>query len=239
MESTDCPVSGANGEHGVGRRVMDRDVDEILDQQLPWDSLQGKTVLVTGAGGMIPSYVVRTLLALNDRTDIGIRVIGLVRSIEKARLLLADVIGRTDFSLVGQDVSAPLLFDGPIDIVVHGASPARPSLHSVSPVDTIRANVQGAFNLLDLCMARPGGRFVLMSSAEVYGKQSADKPLLTEDDYGAVDILNPRASYTEGKRAAETIAASYRAQFGIPGDDRAIRPRLRSGDAARRRPRPG
>jgi nucleoside-diphosphate-sugar epimerase len=55
-----------------------------------------------------------------------------------------------------------------------------------------------------------------MSSAEVYGQRADDGSLVAEDDYGSVDILNPRACYTEGKRAAETIAVSYHAQYGVP-----------------------
>ncbi|UNK71047.1 NAD-dependent epimerase/dehydratase family protein [Microbacterium sp. H1-D42] len=204
------------GEFDANIRVIDRDVDEILANDLPWDSLRGKTVLVTGASGMIPSYVVRTLLALNLRRDAGMRVIGLVRNEAKARTLLDDILDREDFTLLAQDVTAPLDLNSSVDIVVHGASPARPSLHSASPVDTIRANVEGTFRLLDLCVEAGHGHFVLMSSAEVYGQRADDGSLVAEDEYGSVDILNPRASYTEGKRAAETIATSYRAQYGIP-----------------------
>ncbi|GAA1229125.1 nucleoside-diphosphate-sugar epimerase [Microbacterium phyllosphaerae] len=194
--------------------VVDGDVLEILSNDLPWHELDGRTVLVTGAAGMIPSYAVRVLLALNDQRDAGIRVLGLVRDAEKARALLSDVIDRDDFTLITQDVTAPLDLDGPVDVVIHGASPARPSLHAATPVTTIRANVQGTFNLLDLCV--PSGRFVLMSSAEVYGQRADGGSLVAEDQYGAVDILSPRSSYTEGKRAAETIAVSYHAQYGIP-----------------------
>ncbi|MCS3443277.1 NAD-dependent epimerase/dehydratase family protein [Microbacterium phyllosphaerae] len=201
-------------ERSPSSPVIDRDMSEVLANDLPWHELDRKTVLVTGAAGMIPSYVVRVLLALNDRRDAGIRVFGLVRNREKAEALLPDLLERDDFTLIVQDVAEPLTVDVPVDVVIHGASPARPSLHAAAPVTTIRANVQGTFALLDLCI--PAGRFVLMSSAEVYGQRADDGSLVTEDQYGAVDILNPRSSYTEGKRAAETIAVSYHAQHGIP-----------------------
>lgn len=194
---------------------MTRDTREILASDLPWDSLKGARVLVSGASGMIPAYVVRTLLALNDAQAAGIEVVGLVRSEGKAREILSDVVDRPDFSLVVHDVSEPLTLDDPVDVVIHGASPARPSLHAAAPVTTIRANVQGAINLLEVCVAS-SARFVMMSSAEVYGQRVDDGSLVAEDEYGVVDILNPRACYTEGKRAAETIAASYHAQHGVP-----------------------
>lgn len=195
--------------------TMDRDIQDILASALPWRELHGTTVVVTGASGMIPSYAVRVLLALNDRDDAGIHVVGLVRSEAKARKLLSDIVDRPDFTLLHHDVAAPLELQRPVDLVIHGASPARPALHSASPVDTIRANVQGTFNLLELCIPR-SAPFVMMSSAEVYGQRADDGSLVAEDEYGVVDILNPRSCYTEGKRAAETIAVSYHVQYGIP-----------------------
>lgn len=201
---------------GLTSATVARDVSELIAADLPWDSLAGKTVLVSGASGMIPAYAVYTLLALNDSRDLELTVVGLVRNIARAQAALGIDVARPDLVLVEGDVTEPITLDRKVDIVIHGASPARPSLHAGSPVDTIRANVEGTFNLLDLCVANDNAHFVLMSSAEVYGQQPDDGALVSEDSYGAVDILNPRACYTEGKRAAETIAVSYRAQYGVP-----------------------
>lgn len=193
--------------------VLDLDVREILARDLPWHRLNGKAVLVTGAGGMIPSCVVRALVALNDEFDAGIRVTGLVRSAQRARAALGAIVERADFHLLQQDVTEPLALSGQVDLVVHGASPARPALHASQPVQTIRANLEGTINLLEACVGS-GAAFVLMSSAEVYGAV-AGTGLISESDYGSVDILNPRSCYTEGKRAAEALAAAYHAQYGI------------------------
>ncbi|MFI8631139.1 NAD-dependent epimerase/dehydratase family protein [Microbacterium sp. NPDC077663] len=200
----------------TGSATIDGDIGEIIGQPLPWEKLAGATVLVTGAAGMIPSYAVFTLLGLNDARDAGITVLALVRDLDKARRLMGPVAERDDLVLVQGDVRERIVLDRTVDLVIHGASPARPALHAASPVDTIRANVTGTFGLLDLCVASEGARFVMMSSAEVYGQRVSDGSLVAEDEYGSVDILNPRASYTEGKRAAETIAVSYHAQYGVP-----------------------
>lgn len=199
----------------LARPVIRRDVQEILNRALPWEKLFGTTVLVTGASGMLPSYTVYTLLALNDRYDAGITVRGLVRNEAKARAILAGALDRPDFELITQDVSTPLELAGPLDYVVHGASAARPALHGTDPVGTIKANLLGTLNLLDLCVAKRSRGFVLMSSAEVYGAQPAGTELIGEESYGGFDILDPRACYSEGKRAAETICAVYQAQHGI------------------------
>lgn len=195
--------------------VIQRDLGEILGRDVPWDRLSGATVLVTGASGMLPSYALYSLLALNDRHGAGITVHGLVRNEAKARRQLADVLGRPDFRLVVQDVSEPLALPGPLDYVIHGASAARPALHGTEPVATIKANLLGVFRLLDLCVTKRSSGLVLMSSAEVYGTQPPGAGLIDEQSYGGFDILNPRACYAEGKRGAETICASYQTQFGI------------------------
>lgn len=194
--------------------VIAQDVARILDADLPWTQLRGAHVLVTGASGMLPSYVVYTLLALNDRFDAGITVHGLVRNEAKARSILAPVLDRPDMHLLVQDVAEPVRIDGDLDLVVHGASAARPALHSQDPVGTMRANLLGTMSLLDLSVAH-GSRFVLMSSAEVYGSQPPEISLIDEHSYGGLDILSPRSSYSEGKRAAETLCAAYAAQHGL------------------------
>ncbi len=186
---------------------MSIDIDEILGRDLPWKDLHGKTVLVTGASGMLPSYALRTLLALNDRQEAGITVHALVRNETKARRLLADVLDRPDVKLIVQDVPQPVTWSGPLDYVIHGASPARPVLHGTDPVTTIRASLLGPDNLLALAVANQSKGFVLMSPAEVYGAQPPETTLIDEQSYGGFDILNPRACYAEGKRAAEALAA--------------------------------
>lgn len=164
---------------------------------------------------MLPSYTTYVLLALNDRRHLGLRVVGMVRSEEKARAALGRVLGRPDFELMVHDAATPLPRSRAFDWIIHGGSPARPSLHRADPVSTVKANVLGTFNLLELALASNSRRFVLMSSAEVYGAQPPGTELIGEQSYGGIDILNPRACYSEGKRAAETIAASYQAQYGI------------------------
>ncbi len=201
--------------------VIDADVKQIIGHDIPWQILDNTTVLVTGANGMLPSYAVHTLLGLNDSRGAGIRVVGLVRNEQKARRILGPILDRPDFRLLATDVTRLTSFDGPLDLVIHGASAARPALHAADPVSTIRANIVGSFNLLDLCVAKGTRRFVLMSSSEIYGTQPASVRLIPEDSYGGFDILNPRASYSEGKRAAETIASVYAAQYGV--DARIVR----------------
>ena len=197
------------------RPVIEADVAEILANDLPWQRLHNARVLVTGASGMLPSYVCHTLLGLNDAGGAGVTVYALVRNEAKARQVLGPIVNRPDFTLVVSDVSSFMGESLEFDHVVHGASAARPALHAADPVSTIKANLLGTFNLLDRCVATGARSFALMSSAEVYGQQPEGTTLIGENSYGGFDILNPRACYSEGKRAAETICASYAKQYDM------------------------
>ena len=195
----------------LDNRIITEDIERITGEDLPWEAFRGATVLVTGASGMIPSYVVYTMLGLNDSMGMGIKVLALVRNEEKARRIFGGLLERSDIQLIAQDVSVPVEYDGDIDYIFHGGSAARPREHSAAPTSTIRANLVGTFNLLDLAVKAHSKAFVLMSSSEVYGKVSSDIDKIKEDDYGYLDCLNPRSCYSEGKRAAETICASFMA----------------------------
>lgn len=204
----------------LNNSVIGEDIARILAEELPWEEFRESTVLVTGASGMIPSYVVYTMLGLNDTRGMGIKVLALVRNEAKARGIFKDILSRPDIELVVQDVTEPLLTDEPVDYIFHGAGPARPKQHKSAPTATIKANILGTINLLELAAAKKSKAFVLMSSSEVYGKTDAraegqDGFMIGESDYGYLDCLDPRACYSEGKRAAETICASYMAQYGI------------------------
>ena len=190
-------------------RIIDEDIANILSENLQWNELEGATVLVTGASGMIPSYVVYTLLGLNDTRGLGIKVLALVRNEKKARHVFGDILDRDDITLFVQDVAADINIDGPVDYIFHGASSARPKEHKAAPTSTIKANLIGSFNLLDIAVEKKTKAFILMSSSEVYGQPAADLKSISESDFGYLDCLNPRACYSEGKRAAETICASY------------------------------
>lgn len=195
--------------------IINEDVDRIISEDLNWDSFKNKSVLITGASGMIPSYILYSLLDLNDSKNMGIKIHALVRNEEKAKRILGDIINRSDVNLIVQDVSSPVKIDGAVDFIFHGGSPARPSEHNAAPTSTIKANLLGTINLLDLAVEKKSSAFVLMSSSEVYGKVSEDVDSISENDYGFLDCLNPRSCYSEGKRAAETVCASYAAQYGI------------------------
>lgn len=156
----------------------------------------GKTVVITGATGLIGSELVDMFTAA------GAEVISAVRNTAKAK-------GR----YVKYDAAAPLEFDFKADIVIHAACSAHPMAYSTDPAGTMRSNITGTMNLLDYA-AENGSRFIFLSSGEVYGSDAPAEAGFVETDTGRVDTMNPRSCYPESKRAAETMVAAWAKQYG-------------------------
>ncbi len=112
------------------------------------------------------------------------------------------------------DATKEFSFDKNVDYIIHGASHASPDLYTEKPVETMQGNIYGLTTLLEFSKDKQVERLLYVSSSEVYGDFSTDKPLL-ETNYGYVDILNPRSSYPMGKRAAETLCVSYLKEYGV------------------------
>lgn len=201
--------------------IVAGDIKKILSADLPWQLLFGKTILVTGAGGFLPSYVVQTFAALN-RLKIGppCHIVAMVRNPERALVRLGNLNGRDDFELLPHDVVHPLAYDGPLHIIIHAASPASPKFYLKDPVGTLATNSAGTSNLLRLAYEKCCEAFLFFSSGEVCG----EPPFVpfTEDDYGYLNPATIQACYAEGKRFGESMCVAWCRQYGV--STRVVRP---------------
>lgn len=196
--------------------IIEDDLRRIVSVPLPWQELSGKTILVSGAGGMLPAYLVETLLFLNE-TEPGLKVnvVALVRNGDKAMRRFDYYRGRSDLRFLVQDVCCPVTVNFPIDIIMHAASQASPKYYGVDPVGTLTANVIGTYNMLELARRSACKSVLFFSSGEVYGTANSSGIPVREDCYGAVDPLDIRACYPESKRMGETMCMSWMRQYGI------------------------
>jgi UDP-glucuronate decarboxylase len=202
--------------------IISEDISEIIAADLPWQKLKSKTVLITGANGFLPAYLVYSLLALNDCHNYSIKIIALVRDKVKAIQKFGDIVDRNDFELIIQDVSAPLTIQSKIDYIIHAASQASPVFYGTDPVGTLAANTIGTYNLLNFAVKNSVPNFLFFSSCEIYGEVSADKMPIKETESGYIDIHNVRACYAESKRMAEVMCISFAHQYKI--DVKIVRP---------------
>jgi UDP-glucuronate decarboxylase len=197
--------------------IVEEDLARICAHKLPWRQFYRKTILISGANGFVPAYMVETLLYLNETdSSIDCRVIGLVRNRQKAEKRFAHLLGREDFSLLVQDVCSPIAIRGNVDFIIHAASQASPKYYGNDPVGTLLPNTLGTHNLL--CLAKRCGveSFLFFSSGDVYGRVSVPEVPIKEDGYGPLDPLDARSCYGESKRLGETMCAAWHRQYGIP-----------------------
>jgi UDP-glucuronate decarboxylase len=193
--------------------IVHEDLNSVLNAPLDWERFRGKTILVTGGSGFLPAYMVETLLLLNTSANMNCHVICLVRNPSKAAARFADYYSRPDLSFVTGDVSEEFTIHRRCDFIIHAASQASPKFYGSDPVGTIKANLLGTSRLLDLARDWSSEGFLFFSSGEVYGQVSPEKIPTREEDYGYIDILNPRSCYAEGKRAAETLMVCHANQY--------------------------
>ncbi len=191
-------------------KILIEDIKNILQQDIKWDTLKGCSVLITGASGMLGSYITRTLIKLREERKWEINVYALVRNPEK---LPEDI--RNQVSIICQDVTMPFDTDVKFDYIVHAASPASPLIMKEKPVETIAANVLGTYYTLDIAVKSNAKGYMFISSREIYGQPYEDQSKFTENTYGFVDPLSPRSCYPEGKKAAETMCMSYAYEYGL------------------------
>lgn len=203
--------------------VIESDLRYIAAARLPWERLQGKVVLVTGASGFLPAYMVESLLYLNEiHPDFDTQVIALVRDANRARSRFAHYEGRRDLQFVVQDVSTPLRYEGAVDVIVHAASHASPRLYSADPVGTLLPNVLGTYHLLEYARDSGVETVFFFSSGEVYGELDPRRIPTPEEASGCLDPSLLRSCYAEGKRIGEAMCVAWSSEYGI--GTRIVRP---------------
>ncbi len=201
----------------VPNEILKSDLHDIAKQPLPWDSLAGKTILISGVNGFLPSYMAETLLHLNESMPgLQCRVVGVARNAAHAAKRFGHHRARPDLEIIVQDICQPLALPGPVDFVIHAASQASPSYYGSDPVGTLTPNVVGNHHLLGLARDKNAQGYLYFSSSEVYGRISTPAAGIREEDYGYVDPATVRACYAESKRMGETICVAWCSQFGVP-----------------------
>ena len=181
---------------------------------LDLSKMDGKTILVTGATGLIGSTLIRLLGRYAETAHSQPRILALVRSQEKAERVFGGELMEQLDCVVG-DVTVPMTIDGPVDYIIHGASQTSSRSFVSEPVETIRTALRGTANMLELAREKKVKSFVYLSSMEVYGApQTATK--IGEANPTNLDTMAIRSSYPESKRMCEALCAAYFSEYGVP-----------------------
>lgn len=199
------------------RNIIEEDLEYIYKTDIPWSRFFNKTILISGASGFLPAYIVESLLHINKKNpNANIKIIGLVRNESNAKKRFFHYNSSKDLILLVQDVCEEIDLNIKIDFIIHAASQASPKYYGKDPVGTINANVIGTTNLLKLAKLNNVEGFLYFSSSEVYGDLPNSLIPTSEDNFGVINPVNIRSCYSEGKRAGETICTSWCHQYKIP-----------------------
>lgn len=208
-------------------KFLQEDLEYIANSSLPYQEFYGKSVLVTGATGLVGSQTVMALLMMNKIKNADITVYAFVRSAEKADRIYKELKTDKLVYAVG-DVAVPFgddtvtlsngrkLSETEVDYIVHGASPTASKFFVDYPVETIMTAVNGTKCVLDFATDKKAKGVVYLSSMEAFGAPDPSRPYVKEDDLGYIDIHSPRSSYSEGKRMCELLCSSYASEHGVP-----------------------
>lgn len=198
-------------------KIVHEDIESIIASNcVEWNRFKNKTFLITGASGMLPSYMALTLLALNRNRNLNIKVLALVRNKKKAHLVFNDYLSEPNLEFVVQDVCEPIKINEPIDFIIHAASQASPKYYGSDPVGTARANVIGTDNLLRVAYEKSVKCFLYFSSSTIYGQFPSSDITLEENQIGTIDPLNANSCYFESKRMGENLCIDYFFQYKVP-----------------------
>lgn len=199
---------------GERHPVIAEDLEAIFSRPEDWRRFSGSHVLIAGATSFLAAYLVEFLASLSERwPEQPVVIHALARSPEKLSRRFPHLSRKNWFRPIVQDVCDPLPALERVDFIVHAAGAGSPKQYLADPIGTVRSNVVGMLNLLELARQHQA-RLLFMSSGAVYGHGDSDKPI-GEDDFGVLDPLDISACYGEGKRMAETLCADYHRQHGV------------------------
>ena len=193
--------------------------DHILQEDLEYlvghfdfSGIFHTSVFVTGATGLLGSQLIKLFLCLNRIKNAGITVYALIRDDAKARRKFGTLY--EEINVVIGDVKLIPQIDDSIDYIIHGASETASKVFIEKPVETIDTAYIGTRSMLEFAKIKKVKGFVYLSSMEVFG--ITDTREVSESDYGYIDILNPRSSYSESKRVCECLCACYAVEYSVP-----------------------
>ena len=212
-----------------------QELRKLNNHLLPWEKLSGKTIMISGATGMLGKCLIDFLMLKNATENAKIQIIALSRNDVRAKERFADYWDSELFQYISCDVNKSIPECGQVDYIIHAASNTHPLQYSQDSIGTITSNVIGTKNMLDYAVAHGTQRFCFASSVEIYGENRGDVEKFDEKYLGYIDCNTLRAGYPESKRLGETLCNAYGQTYGldfvIPRLSRVYGPTMLSSDS--------
>ena len=191
------------------------DIEYVASLELPWEKLSGKSILISGASGLIASCLIDVLTKKNE-TGLNCNIYALGRNEKKAKNRFCQYWNGDLFEFISHDINSPLIMDVErVDYILHLASNTHPFAYATDPIGTVTTNIIGTNNMLEFAVKHNASRFVFASSNEIYGENRGDTELFNEHYCGYIDSNTMRAAYPESKRCGEALCQAYKKQKNL------------------------
>lgn len=187
-----------------------KDIDCVAGLDLPWEKFQNKTIMLSGATGLVGSCFIDVIMKRNEK-GMNCKIYALGRNENRIKERFEYCIGNSLFKYIKCDINYPIVLSdvGVVDYVLHLASNTHPLQYSTDPIGTITTNVFGTYNMLEFANKHKATRCALASSNEIYGENRGDVEKFDETYCGYIDSNTMRAGYPESKRCSEALCQAY------------------------------
>lgn len=190
------------------------EIKENSKINIQWDSLKNKTVMISGATGLIGSYMIDLIMYNNLHDSLNCKIVALGRNKNSAKERFEKYNNSELFEFLEFDLNnvKELKYDKEVNYIIHLASNTHPRAYALDPIGTITTNVIGTYDLLNFACNKKINRFVFISSCEIYGENKGDIEKFNEEYLGYINCNTLRAGYPESKRCGETLCQAFIAQ---------------------------
>ena len=187
---------------------------EAVWHRVAIDSFQGKSMLITGANGLMAMYMLFAFAYAVEHLGLHVRIVATSRNLSGLKSRYALFLDKSWFEIAEWDVAEPLSRNHDVDYIFHFAGDSSPYHIATDPVGILKANLLGTVNVCEFAVKNNADKIVFASTREVYGAH-AKREMLDETSFGVIDPLNPRSCYPESKRVAESVMEAYHLQHGL------------------------
>ena len=201
----------------INNALYKEDVRYVANLDLPWDRFKNKSMLISGASGLIGSFLIDVIMYKNYNNNLNCKIYAMGRNNKEARRFFAEYLNGPCLTLITHDVNeaVELRKCHRADYVIHMASNTHPLAYSTDPIGTITTNIIGTKNMLEYAVKNENCRFVFASSNEIYGENRGDVNKFDELYCGYIDSNKVRAGYPESKRCGEALCQSYKSVYNL------------------------